>query len=869
MKRCWIGLALLSLSWLFGLGFYHHAAPLTWAVLVVAGTALLSGVSVPRPARAETVVAALALCPAVLILSWPYRVAPLLLALGLVVSIAPIPRRWPSALGAAGVASGVVLLAQSLAMLAYESITARSHELPTPLAYVLFAITRLLGADATLDGTTLALNTPRAVHRLGLTWELLLDPATFCFLIGGVALLLLMRADHAPGERRWALSQSLAAFVVPVILWLPIRGTLLIALLLHRALRTGYEEPLGLITQSWNSWVQVVLLLGPLGLAIGLVRPWRAAPAGDRPARGGEGTVVETPGAGREPSVKRRRYVTAAILILVGTFLLTFAWNWDPRGHRKEGRVFVDEYHSTWEPTDKPYDTEWYGQDSGYNYACIYDYCSRFYRMSRLKTALDDAVLRDCDVFVVKVPTAPYQAEEIAALERYVHRGGGLLLIGEHTNVFRTGTHINDVAKRFHLSFRYDCIFDIDKTFEQLYRRPLVSHPILQNVPYLDFAVSCSVAPQGCAGRPVIRSRGLKNLPADYHISNFYPQVENRADMRYGAFIQLWAGRFQAGRVAAFTDSTIFSNFSTFEPGKAELMLGMLEWLNHGNPSVDPRLFLVLIGVSLLLGGLVRMPQWRNALLVLLVVATLGSVCAMASTRVVHRRSMPLPEPVRPFTQVVIDQTVSNPPLSKSGFIGVQPNGFGIFERWILRLGYFTARKSGADEFRGDLVVFLYPNRDVSDGFRAALERYVRAGGRALILDSLENAGSTADSLVHGFGVRLERESALGGLLQGPPGWPQVAATSAYEIKGGEPVFWIENRPVAARVNYGQGSVTIVGFGSRFTDTSMGVTGDVVPDAALRSVYDLEFRLLRALASNPKGAAPSGNGSPSTDQKDQ
>ena len=31
----------------------------------------------------------------------------------------------------------------------------------------------------------------------------------------------------------------------------------------------------------------------------------------------------------------------------------------------------------------------------------------------------------------------------------------------------------------------------------------------------------------------------------------------------------------------------------------------------------------------------------------------------------------------------------------KGGFIAGKPEGFGIFERWILRLGYFTSRRSG------------------------------------------------------------------------------------------------------------------------------------------------------------------------------
>jgi hypothetical protein len=213
---------------------------------------------------------------------------------------------------------------------------------------------------------------------------------------------------------------------------------------------------------------------------------------------------------------------------------------------------------------------------------------------------------------------------------------------------------------------------------------------------------------------------------------------------------------------------------------------------------------------------------------------------------------MPLPEPARPFTQVVIDRTVSDAPLSKSGFIGGRPDGFGIFERWILRLGYFTSRKSGTGAFQGNLLVFLHPNREVPWEFRVALERYVRAGGQALLLDSPENVGSTADSLLHEFGMGVERSGVQSGVLRGPQGWPEVTVTSAYEIKGGEPLFWIADRPVAARIRHGKGGVTLVGFGSRFTDTNMGGTGDVVPDAALRSLYDLEFRLLKALVSDLK-----------------
>ena len=39
----------------------------------------------------------------------------------------------------------------------------------------------------------------------------------------------------------------------------------------------------------------------------------------------------------------------------------------------------------------------------------------------------------------------------------------------------------------------------------------------------------------------------------------------------------------------------------------------------------------------------------------------------------------------------------------------------------------------------------------------------------------------------------------------------------------------------------------MLGFGSRFSDTNMGVTGDIVPKDDMRAVYEVQFSLLRAI----------------------
>ena len=125
---------------------------------------------------------------------------------------------------------------------------------------------------------------------------------------------------------------------------------------------------------------------------------------------------------------------------------------------------------------------------------------------------------------------------------------------------------------------------------------------------------------------------------------------------------------------------------------------------------------------------------------------------------------MPLPEAKRPMINVTIDRTVCDAPLSRSGFISGQKNGFGIFERWILRLGYFTARKKGIDAISGNLIVFMQPNQTVENEFREALVNYVTNGGKIFILDSPENLDSTANSLLYPFDTKVSLKLPKTGL---------------------------------------------------------------------------------------------------------
>jgi hypothetical protein len=365
---------------------------------------------------------------------------------------------------------------------------------------------------------------------------------------------------------------------------------------------------------------------------------------------------------------------------------------------------------------------------------------------------------------------------------------------------------------------------------------------------------------------------GQKSEPAYYFASNFMPPPEDRADARYGTWTALWATKYGNGRVLAHADSTQFSNFSTFEPGKPESFLGMMEWLNRRNGAVaHPRMPLAIVGCVLLVAALAFVVLSRGARinpatarnpasspessrwLITIAAGMCGFALSAMAVRAAHSASIPPPKPERPMIMVGIDRTVSDAILSKGGFIGGRADGFGIFERWILRLGWFIKRESGPALFDDkQLVVFFAPSKDVPESFKAALVKYVEGGGRVLVIDMPENYKSTANSLLKPFGMELRRAmTPLPNEVKSEIGLPKIDVPGkdpSFELSGAKEVLATAGgKPVAGMLTHGKGTITAVGFGSRFTDTNMGVTGDVIPGKDLRAVYDVQYGMLRHL----------------------
>ena len=855
---------------------------------------------------------------AAFLLPWPYRLPPALLAgafflLWATGATSGLINRLVKAIQL----GGLILLAQSLVFATYLYQTMHHRDLPNYLVAGLGWFLRLIGLEAGRTGSMISLASSTTPATVVATRELVVDPVTINLWIGGLVFLLSLAwgfpgrvgSSSSEGQRdilafRLAFFRQLSlAFSGLILVWLLIRLPVLVGLHLNRLAVTPEAIPEAAGDVFISPTLHLLFAIAGAIFAatfLGTILPRQLArnlsssnqgtlpqkevvihskEAGSVGGPGGSSASENVAGIrekGREaiPPIGfsssgklrfpwRAEGVALACAVL-GMGILGFTWIWDPPGRPLQGRVVVVERHSTWEPTDQLYDTEHFGHDPSYSYSLLYEYCQQYFHMSRLtqEERITPTRLANCDVLVVKIPTERWESREVEAVVDFVRRGGGLLLVGDHTNVFNSSTYLNDICRQFGFMFAHDLLFWMPNAYYQPWRPGYPAHPAVARVPPMHFAVGCSVDPGRSQGRPAMWSAGLWSLPCEFHAPNYHPVPQWRSDMRYGAFIQLWAMRYGRGRILAFTDSTIFSNFCLFQPGKAELFREMLWWLMrrglYDYPLIRWTLPALLVLFAFTLVGMALVFAWRERLSgwVLLGGGLAGLALGIFVAEGCNRIGNPPPEVLSPAKWLIVDRTTSAVPLALGAFNeDREGNGYGLLEQALSRIGYFTTRRQGVEAVAGEGIVIICPTKSVPHDFREALTRYVADGGRLLVLDSPESFGTTANGILWPFGLEVLHATARGGKIRFEDGGPELEVEAACEVKGGTPFAWIEDLPVASVAQFGKGKVMAIGFATLWNDRHLGEHWMIAEepkvfrredlDPGVRDRYDLLFAVLR------------------------
>ncbi|MBI4161976.1 MAG: hypothetical protein HY509_05970, partial [Acidobacteria bacterium] len=590
-------------------------------------------------------------------------------------------------------------------------------------------------------------------------------------------------------------------------------------------------------------------------LPLPLLLPNRTLP-GPHPVRGA--AVAAEPGPGGR---RLTLGVAAAVAGLFAGFGLVFV---DP-GVRGGGRVLLDESHSRWERTDLPFDGSRYGRASLYNFRCWREWLERHYRVETGDRFPDAGALTDFDVLIVKTPTEPYSPEEVEAVRRFVDGGGGLLLIGDHTNLFGMGTVLNGLAGPFGIRFRYDDTFPLRPGGRDLYRPGrLLNHPVVSQLREYPLETTCSLeAPLSAA--PIMVGSGLGRDLVDYSHRNFFGNLRLDLDEDFGAFLQMAAVHHGLGRVLAFTDSTNFSNFSFFWPGRRELALAQVEFLNRRNgPGSRARPVaagLALVAAATAARRLGRRPG-ATRLTGVLVCLWAGGILGAAAAGRCNAAAYPLPTPSAPPRYARFDRTWSGGGLAAHSAVLPQPasgnpDEFNSFFVNTARFGWIPVHEeTDPGKLDGaDLLVLLNPRRPFREQDLLHLVDFVRRGGRILILDSIRNPRSTAGDLLERFGLQLVLDlAAPAEAVSGRPAAPRrpglgpprlsLASRNPGSLVGsmGPAVFGFARQ--------GRGGILALLDSAAFSDTGMGIVYGL-PRGPERPAHAIQGEILRALAEDP------------------
>ena len=777
--------------------------PLTFAVPVWVGGILLlaafllsvasgSGIRNPPPYRTLLIGGSLLLLIAAWFLDWPLRAAAVLTAIGLATQGADGLRGRVS-FGARFI--GEIGLAQGLTASLYVRFLANTHCVPW-LAPLDRALGRVLGLNVTVSAGQSFFPGPAGVVAVTPTWDHL---GLVFGLVTLVGWLVWVGRSHAP-RGRWRI---LGAVGVAAGYMLLRRFALLLV-----SIELDHPE------LFWNPVVTMLSLLPLAGCLAALV-----------PRRRARSTMARVHGAARMLLVCGGS-VVAGLLLLLGSVL-------SPPGPMVSGAVTFDEAHGDWESTLRPMDTEWFGMPSTYNYASLYAWLAHYGAVSQITGEIDTEALRGTQVLVLKTPSIPYATAEVEAIAEFVRSGGGLFVIGDHTNVFGSTTVLNPLLETFGLSFRYDSTYDLlSGSFTVAERTGAPPDPIGQYVERFEFLTSCTLAPSWRAV-PILTDTCVLANQADYGTRDFFPEERFTHASIFGGATQAAMTTHGRGRVVAFTDSTCFSSFSVHMDGYPDFILATIGLLSRTAPEFPWRTALFAAGMlavllTIGLSAASRSIPFRLVLLGFLVAWAISPSIVSA----LHRTWYPLPKPIGDVPYVYFDTSHSKARITAQPTYaeGASSEAFDTFFISTQRVDLVPRLVDGFTEplAPNRTFVLIDPASTLDSTFLEALEAYVESGGRLVLMGRSGRDDEALETTVVQFGHELARSPAGGWMLEG-------AEVRAHEVS---PALSLR----ISTASHGQGTLVLVSDSSPFSNLSLG-GAFTVPSTVRRALYEIIYRL--------------------------
>lgn len=776
----------------------------TGQALALLATAALLLAAPPAPERRPLWRTA-ALLAALAALAWAHPAPwwPALGALGLGVLLEPLPTE-PLRRLAAGLRRAGAALYAGLWLVPLGSALQATFDADRPVGWLAERLGHWLGLQVGAVANTLVLQTPDEA----LPFSLAPEWTGFWprWLALGVLLVALWRSRPAGRRGPWTLLPPVALFLGLAWSW---SALVFLAQSGLAALHAQYEAP-------WSPLLQIALGLPVAALAATLAGPPRpAAPAAPVPAR--------------------RDALAWAFSLGAWALLLAAIALPDP-GVRKPGRVVVDDGHSDWEWAGEPMNSWQFGTKTTYNYHGLGRLLARHYDATILSGPITAALLDTTDVLVLKTPTRAYTADEKAAVIAWVERGGGLYLISDHTDVFGMSTYLNELAGEFGFVYNKDTVFDLNSTGDQFWPGPdgPLHHPVVEHLPFYRYLTGCSIRP-GWGSRVAMSGPQTGSDLLSYATSNFFDTWYPRTELRFGSLVQLVVVEHGRGRVVGFSDSTTYSNFAMFLPGRLEHLIGIVEWLNHRSSGLPWRALLWLSALGLALLARRRGAGARHQLGAL--------ACAWALVLPLARQATalaaPWPEVRRVLPCASFDTALSQAHLPVVDALEADdPLDFETFYVWLYRSGRVPVLSADGPPPGSEVHAVIDPVRLPTAVEMAKMDAFLKGGGTLLVAGAPGFIVSGVNGWLDRYGAGFVAESRRSAEVRAAGEQRAVYVDAVQGVKGGAVLYeTVDGLPAAVEVPVGDGRLIVSGLASCFATGRLGRYDSVPSELAYEYLH--------------------------------
>lgn len=276
-------------------------------------------------------------------------------------------------------------------------------------------------------------------------------------------------------------------------------------------------------------------------------------------------------------------------------------------------KVLVVQEKNAWATDDVPYNDSDWTLKSAYSYSLLYELMANHYDVKKTDS-LASADLAGFDALFFMTPTKSFSAAEKAILDDYLGRGGKLVFIADHTDLYGHARAINSFTRTHGITVRYDAVFaPHDKHAKAL----------LGNFfyPRARMMTSSSIS-LGRSSAVLAFCHNFISENADYTRPNFFAEMMDTPDDRYGTFPLVTVTKVGNGSIVLCSESTVFSNFAIFQPNILELLV--LLFCENGFASTISKYSVLLIALAgvLLWRGRFKPSIMIPAALILLIIAS-------------------------------------------------------------------------------------------------------------------------------------------------------------------------------------------------------------------------------------------------------